>query len=124
MKLTAVLPRGTGTRVADLLIPKSIKRDALSAFVGLANIIGFENFKILAFQRANVWESCIPPELRVLMIEHAGNYRSWIRMASEDLILDWMGEVKPDMVAVISENYEWFHEQVTDLKSRLIYVSD
>lgn len=112
------------TGMFSKVIPVSIKRQALEGFMIIAKSFDEETVRNLALQDVSIWNDIFPSELREGLVKYSKPYRLWINLATPQLILEWMQEVRPDYVPIIRNNYLWFERQVTEMKGAVTSVSN
>lgn len=110
-----------GTSIANILIPHELKEQALEGLRLLTDPIDAGLFQDFIDRDVSLWRQVTPPELQVVLKTGAQEYMTWINMASENLILSWFKEGRPDLAAVMNTEASrlWFFKQMAEIKREI-----
>lgn len=107
--------------IANAMIPDEIKQKAIEAMGIFTGAIDVDQFRDLVTLNVSLWQKCLNDELRDKVIANSGEYKTWIKLANESLILEWVVEARPDLETVLSTDTGrlWFYRQWTEISRAL-----
>ena len=103
--------------VANVLIPPSIKDQAIEVFLIVVAKIDALTFQGMVDQDVSIWRQCIPDQYKPDFVSAAKENAMWIKLASEKMILEWVLEAREDLVPVLGNAIGrlWFYRQWAEI---------
>lgn len=103
--------------LARAMIPDEIKAQAIEAFNAIAGDISVDQFRDLITLKVSLWQQCMPQQLKDAVTDHAKDYKMFISLANESLIMEWVLEARPDLSGVLGTETGrlWFVKQWNEI---------
>ena len=111
------------TGLLNAILPSDVKQAAVDYFLQLTKSISASQFSGMVAVDISLWKDCIPGELQEIMLDGAKDTmtKMWVKMVSDQNILDWVLESRPDLKEIFSsyKGKVWFLKQVNQIKQEL-----